>query len=94
MFFFLPSKLLIVFLIKSIVFLFLECFFVNGTFNSDVTLKAPLESNNLTFKCVANTSRLEDIEVTIKTQNDIVTGRYYRAYLRFLKDDLCATFES
>ncbi|XP_071806940.1 uncharacterized protein [Asterias amurensis] len=51
-----------------------ECFFVNGTFNSDVTFKASLERNNLTLKCVANNSILEDIEVTIKTQNDIVTA--------------------
>ncbi|XP_033641247.1 uncharacterized protein LOC117301398 [Asterias rubens] len=51
-----------------------ECFFVYGTFNSDVRFKASLRSNNLTFKCVANNSILEDIEVTIKTQNDIVTA--------------------
>ncbi|XP_071806930.1 uncharacterized protein [Asterias amurensis] len=52
-----------------------ECFFVTGTFNSDVTLKASLERNNLILKCVANNSILEDIEVTIlKTQHVCVTA--------------------
>ncbi|XP_033641201.1 uncharacterized protein LOC117301374 [Asterias rubens] len=52
-----------------------ECFFVNGTFNSDVTFMASLERNNVSFKCVAHTSRLEDIEVTIiKKQHVCVTA--------------------